>query len=72
MIYFLNLILEVHLGHQLFYLLSRGLPFLEARRILIRAYLNEILEEIHDEDLIKQFNKAINMWLKQLQFKDAA
>ena len=57
---------------QLFYLLSRGLPFLEARQILIRAYLNEILEEIYDEDLIKQLNKAINMWLKQLQFKDAA
>ena len=57
---------------QLFYLLSRGLPYLEARQILIRAYLNEVLEEIHDEDLIKQLNKAINMWLKPLQFKDAA
>jgi len=57
---------------QLFYLLSRGLTYLDARQILIRAYLNEILEEIHDEDLIKQLNKAINMWLKLLQFKDAA
>jgi len=57
---------------QLFYLLSRGLPLIEARQILIRAYLNEVLEEIHDEDLIKQLNKAINMWLKPLQFKDAA
>ena len=42
---------------QLFYLLSRGLPLIEARQILIRAYLNEVLEEIHDEDLIKQLNK---------------
>ena len=40
--------------------------------IHMRAYLNEIMEEIHDKDLIKQLNIAINFWLKQLQFKDAA
>jgi len=57
---------------QLFYLLSRGLPFVEARQILIKAYLNEILEDIHDKNLIKQFNKAINVWLKHLEFKEAA
>ena len=57
---------------QLFYLLSRGLPFVEARQILIKAYLNEILDEIHDKDLIKQLNIAINIWLKQIKFKDAA
>ncbi len=43
-------------AEQLFYMQSRGIPQDEARRILIDAYLNEVLQKIE--------NPAIAEWLK--------
>ena len=43
-------------AEQLFYMQSRGIPLDEARRILIDAYLDEVLQKIED--------KAVAAWLK--------
>ena len=43
-------------AEQLFYMQSRGIPFEEARRILIEAYLNEVFAKIEDSDIAE--------WLK--------
>ena len=51
--------------NQLFYLLSRGIDENEAKKILINAYLNELIGEINHLDLSDLVEKASNYWLKQ-------
>ena len=51
--------------NQLFYLLSRGIDENEAKKILINAYLNELIGEINHLDLSDMVKKASNYWLKQ-------
>ena len=49
---------------QLFYLLSRGIPYQEARQILIAAFLADALEEISDEVMRDFAAKPVNAWLE--------
>ncbi len=55
-----------------FYLLSRGIPYMKARDILIKAYLSEILDDIDNKCLSNQLDSAINFWLNKLVQKVAA
>ena len=55
-----------------FYLLSRGIPYMKARDILIKAYLSEILDDIDNKYLSNQLETAINFWLNKLVDKVAA
>ncbi len=57
---------------QFFYLLSRGISYNEARDILIKAYLSEILSEVQNEFLYDQLDYAINFWLDEFYSKVAA
>ena len=47
----------------LFYLLSRGIPLVEAQKKLIQAFFAEILDEINDENLSKHIQKQISIKL---------
>lgn len=47
---------------QLFYLRSRGIPEAEARSLLIRAFLDEALEPVQQEDAKALFEAAIDNW----------
>ena len=49
---------------QLFYLLSRGIPYQEARQILIAAFLADALEEISDEVMRDFAAEPVNAWLE--------
>ena len=51
--------------NQLFYLRSRGIEESKAKKILINAYLNELIEEINNLELAKLVEQASNYWLKQ-------
>lgn len=44
---------------QLFYLQARGIPELEARQLVVRGFLNEIIQQIGIEDLQIQLTDAI-------------
>jgi len=57
---------------QFFYLLSRGISYDEARDMLIKAYLSEILNEVQNEFLYNQLDYAINFWLNEFNSKVAA
>ncbi len=47
---------------QMFYLRSRGIPEVQARAILIRAFLDEALEPVTDEEARVVFETAIDAW----------
>ena len=47
----------------LFYLLSRGIPLVEAQKKLIQAFFAEILDEINDENLSNHIEKQISIKL---------
>ena len=57
---------------QFFYLLSRGISYNEARNILIKAYLSEVLSEVQNDFLYDQLDYAINFWLDEFYSKVAA
>lgn len=44
---------------QLFYLQARGITELEARRLVVRGFLNEIIQQIGNEDLEARLSKSI-------------
>ena len=44
---------------QLFYLQARGINELEARRLVVRGFLNEIVQQIGNEELEARLNQAI-------------
>ncbi len=48
--------------NQLFYLRSRGIPEDEARALLIRAFLDEALEPVRQEDAKELLEAAIETW----------
>ena len=44
-------------GKQLFYLRSRGITEIEARKILIQAFANEMIDEIKDESVRERIHR---------------
>ena len=47
---------------QLFFLRSRGIPLASARAILVRAFLTEALDVVHDEAARALMERAIEAW----------
>jgi Fe-S cluster assembly protein SufD len=48
---------------QLFYLMSRGIPFIDARRLVVRGFFSEILNLIKDEELSEKLMTKIDLEL---------
>jgi len=54
----------VDINHEhLFYLMARGIPEPQARGLLIKAFVNELAEEIEDENLQQTIKSVIDTWL---------
>ncbi len=53
---------EIDRDH-LFYLMARGIPENEARGLLIKAFIAEIIEELEDENLVEALEKVLSDWL---------
>ena len=49
---------------KLFYLMTRGLDEKEAKKTIIRANFNEIINSIEDEDMQEKINKAVDEIIK--------
>ena len=49
----------------MFYLMARGISETTARRMLIKAFVAEIVEELEDEDLIEALEARIDVWMEQ-------
>ena len=49
----------------LFYLRSRGIPEQDARRMLIRAFVAEVLEELDDEAVVEMLDGRIDAWMER-------
>jgi Fe-S cluster assembly protein SufD len=47
----------------LFYLMARGVPENEARGLLIKAFIAEIIEELEDETLVDALESVLSNWL---------
>ncbi|MBV2142926.1 Fe-S cluster assembly protein SufD [Falsochrobactrum sp. TDYN1] len=47
----------------LFYLMSRGIPESEARGLLIKAFIAEIIEELENEPLVEVLEEMLSDWL---------
>ena len=47
----------------LFYLMARGVPENEARGLLIKAFIAEIIEELEDETLVEALESVLSNWL---------
>ncbi len=45
---------------QLFYLMSRGITLEDARRLVVRGFFNEIISEIHNEDVQERLMNRID------------
>jgi len=50
-------------GNHLFYLRARGIPESEARGLLIKAFVAEIIEELEDEPLVEALESVLEKWL---------
>jgi Fe-S cluster assembly protein SufD len=48
---------------ELFYLLSRGIPRLEAERLLIEAFLDDAIDAINDEAIAEALKGVVSAWL---------
>lgn len=53
---------EINANH-LFYLMSRGIPEREARSLLVKAFVDEVVEELEHEDAIEALETRIDAWL---------
>ena len=53
---------EVEQQH-LFYLMARGIPEAQARGLLVKAFLAEIIEELEDEALVEALETRLADWL---------
>ncbi|TNE40903.1 MAG: Fe-S cluster assembly protein SufD [Alphaproteobacteria bacterium] len=51
----------------LFYMRSRGLTAEEARRMLIHAFLADVIEEVSDEQVRSWFSHIAERWLNEVQ-----
>ncbi len=49
----------------LFYLMARGIPESTARRMLIRAFVAEVVEELENEALIEALEGRIDAWMER-------
>lgn len=47
----------------MFYLMSRGIPEADARRMLISAFADEVLDKIQSENIRKLFEERVKLWL---------
>ncbi|SJZ57323.1 Fe-S cluster assembly protein SufD [Consotaella salsifontis] len=54
---------EIDADH-LFYLMSRGIPERQARALLVRAFVDEVVEEIDDEPVVEALEARIDRWLE--------
>lgn len=52
---------EIDHSH-LFYLMARGIPEKEARGLLVKAFLAEVIEELDDEALVAVLEKRLEDW----------
>lgn len=52
---------EVHL----FYLMSRGIPETRARTMLVQAFVDELIEELEDEELVDALHGIVESWLEK-------
>jgi|TARA_B110000116_G_scaffold271300_1_gene291663 Fe-S cluster assembly protein SufD len=60
-------------SESLFYLMSRGITFDEARRILIEAFVSEALSEIRLDQVAEDFSAHIRNWLQaNINFSELA
>lgn len=48
----------------LFYLMSRGLNREDARRLLLEAFLGEVLDKISHDDIRTMFEERVRLWLR--------
>lgn len=53
---------EIHRDH-LFYLMARGIPESEARGLLVKAFIAEIIEELESEPLVDALEDVLSNWL---------
>ena len=54
---------EINAEH-LFYLMSRGIPEHEARALLVKAFVDEVVEELEHEDAVEALEARIDAWLE--------
>jgi Fe-S cluster assembly protein SufD len=52
---------EIEHDH-LFYLMSRGIGEKDARRLLVKAFLREIIEDLEDETLVEALEDRLDRW----------
>jgi Fe-S cluster assembly protein SufD len=52
---------------QLFYLRSRGVPADQARSLLIKAFVMEVVERLSDSSIRSLLNEQIDTWLSKLR-----
>jgi Fe-S cluster assembly protein SufD len=52
---------EIHKDH-LFYLMARGIPEKEARGLLVKAFLAEVIEDLSDEALVEALELRLDAW----------
>ncbi len=52
---------EIDRNH-LFYLMARGVPEKEARGLLVKAFLAEVIEEMDDEAIVDALEGRLNAW----------
>lgn len=55
---------EVEQQH-LFYLMARGIPEAQARGLLVKAFVAEIIEELEDEALVEALETRLADWLEK-------
>lgn len=55
---------EINADH-LFYLMSRGIPAAQARALLVKAFVDEVVEELEDEAVIEALEMRIDAWLNR-------
>lgn len=53
---------EINADH-LFYLMSRGIPEPQARSLLVKAFVGEVVEELEDETVVEALEARIDAWL---------
>ncbi|WP_279479511.1 Fe-S cluster assembly protein SufD [Aureimonas sp. SK2] len=53
---------EINADH-LFYLMSRGIPEAPARALLVKAFVDEVVEDLEDEAVVEALEARIDDWL---------
>lgn len=55
---------EIEAEH-LFYLMARGISEKDARGLLVKAFLAEIIEELDDENLVEALEEKLDIWFAE-------